>query len=298
MRLFFVRHGETVDNVAGLYAGSRDSALTNHGVLQAQRLASHLADTVFATHVFSSNLERAVKTAEAVCTAQADLGRPPTDALRVVRCVELREKHFGTGEGTKFGAAARAEDKREHVGAETPEQMRVRVNRFLDNHLAPLLLGERQTPDIGITPCVIVVAHGIILGVLYRALCGRFSPGGISIAPEARSAHGSTGSPVSALSPVWSNTGYLEATISGAPATPVNGSNQANGSWQAFRLRVERVNCTDHLKGLKKTRGGIGSARFDEKQRKMDSFFGVASKKRKLDDAAEPKESTTKKVSI
>ncbi|KAM3468559.1 hypothetical protein MY5147_007828, partial [Beauveria neobassiana] len=43
MRLLLIRHGETVDNVAGIFAGVRDSALTTHGVLQAGRLGGHLA---------------------------------------------------------------------------------------------------------------------------------------------------------------------------------------------------------------------------------------------------------------
>jgi hypothetical protein len=38
-------------------------------------------------------------------------------------------------------------------------------------------------------------------------------------------------------------------------------------------LVVKAVNSQEHLKGLKKTRGGIGSSKHDEKQKTMDSFF-------------------------
>jgi hypothetical protein len=38
-------------------------------------------------------------------------------------------------------------------------------------------------------------------------------------------------------------------------------------------LLVRAVNSQKHLEGLKKTRGGIGSAKHDDKQRTMDSFF-------------------------
>ena len=38
-------------------------------------------------------------------------------------------------------------------------------------------------------------------------------------------------------------------------------------------LVVKAVNSQEHLKGLKKTRGGIGSLKHDEKQKTMDSFF-------------------------
>ncbi|KAI5456596.1 histidine phosphatase superfamily [Mariannaea sp. PMI_226] len=230
-RLFLVRHGETVDNVAGLYAGSRDSPLTAHGVLQARRLASHLAGTTL-THIFSSDLQRAAHTAEAICNAQK---RARETDLTVVQKSELREKHFGAGEGTKLGS-------RDHHGAETSEAMRSRVEDFLD-HLVSLLKGDSV---------VCIVAHGIILGVLFRALAAR------SVVP-----HTSTISPRQLW---WSNTGYLEAVLSLSP----------------LKLLVDKVNCLDHVKGLKKTRGGIGSVKFDTKQKTMDSFFKPTSKKRKL----------------
>ncbi|KAH7153488.1 hypothetical protein EDB81DRAFT_648710, partial [Dactylonectria macrodidyma] len=247
MRLLLVRHGETVDNVAGLFAGSRDSPLTTHGVLQARRLAEHLAARDLAlTHLFSSDLQRAVKTAEAVCGAQKQAD------LAVVRLGELREKDFGTGEGTKVGAGG-------HEGAETNEAMRLRVDRFLDDHLVPVFLAGKST--------VCVVAHGIILGVLFKAISVRIP---YTLAPSAASEF----SDVVALSRRlwWSNTGYLEAVLSPAPGR------------LPLKLSVETVNGVDHLKGLKRTRGGIGSAMFDARQKTMDSFFKPTSRKRKHDD--------------
>jgi len=44
-------------------------------------------------------------------------------------------------------------------------------------------------------------------------------------------------------------------------------------------LVVKAVNSQEHLKGLKKTRGGIGSLKHDSNQKTVDSFF----KKRRLD---------------
>lgn len=54
----------------------------------------------------------------------------------------------------------------------------------------------------------------------------------------------------------------------------------------AIQLQVTKVNCVDHLDGLKKTRGGIGSARFDPKQKTMDAFFGPSAKRQKRGDDA------------
>lgn len=105
MELFLIRHGETVDNVAGLYAGVRDSALTNHGVEQARRLGEHFAKEdvhVAFTHIFASPLSRAYKTAQAIQTAQAklktkDLGQVEenTRKVEIVRVSELIEQDFG-----------------------------------------------------------------------------------------------------------------------------------------------------------------------------------------------------------
>lgn len=261
MRLFLIRHGETVDNVANLYAGTRDSALTTHGVLQARRLAEHLAQRLPATsvHYFSSDLQRAVRTAEAIRAAACG----KDGAVVVQQLVELREKDFGTGEGERFGTG---KDK-PHEGAESAESMKARVDTFLDKHLLPVLSPRSED-------AVVIVAHGILLSILFKRLCEHLSSGAFTVAPEVQRASNPYPAGGVPVLPSWSNTGYLEAVVtSSAPA-----------AWSSIKLHVAQVNCVDHLKGLRKTRGGIGSARFDEKQKTMDSFF-APSKKRKLADA-------------
>jgi probable phosphoglycerate mutase len=245
MRLFLIRHGETVDNVAGLFAGSRDSALTVHGVLQAQQLASHFAKHVTIDHIFSSNLSRAVHTAQSLIDAQKR-----AKDLKLVQVVELREKDFGTGEGTKFGSV-------KHEGSETPQAMRKRVDVFLDEHL----------PRLHEDSTVCIVAHGIILGSLFKALRDRISATGSDAAPEGQAGP-------AFVRPTWSNTGYVEAIV----------TSDASATDQRLQMRVVKINSVEHLKGLKKTRGGIGSAKFDAKQKTMDSFFKPTSRKRKLEE--------------
>ncbi|TRX97435.1 hypothetical protein FHL15_001713 [Xylaria flabelliformis] len=261
MRLLLVRHGESVDNVAGLYAGSRDSPLTNHGVLQAKRLGAHVASRRAiigpVRHIFASSLQRAYQTAEAVADACETLDGDDISAIStVIRVEELREKDFGLSEGKKFGT-------REDVdGSESPVSMRLRIDRFLDYHLSPIidqLAAENAT--------VVIVAHGIILNVLLKALLSRYPLKSASLPMGQR--------PGSEYQAPWSNTGFLQAILepSSSNAPP------------QLHIRIELTNNVDHLQGLKKTRGGIGSAKFDSKQRTMDSFFGSASRKRKTDDA-------------
>ncbi|CAM1510613.1 Fc.00g009480.m01.CDS01 [Cosmosporella sp. VM-42] len=271
MRFFLIRHGETVDNVAGLYAGSRDSALTTHGVLQTRRLATYLAEKHTLTHLFSSNLVRAVKTAEAVRDAQK---RAHSNELAVVQLPELREKHFGSGEGVKYGLKG---PKTEHQGAETLEAMKSRIDRFLDDHLCPLVDDDAAS--------ICVVSHGIILGVLFTSLYARLPFDSVTVAPDAQA---SMAVDTALIRPAWSNTGYLEGVFS--PLESDDEKTLSRGGQRSQlngKLLVKAINSIDHIKGLKKTRGGIGSAKFDEKQKTMDSFFKTTSRKRKLQEAVQ-----------
>jgi len=65
MRLLLIRHGETDANRKGLALGRADVSLNDIGVLQTRALGRRLANERIAA-VYSSPLERAVRTAEAV----------------------------------------------------------------------------------------------------------------------------------------------------------------------------------------------------------------------------------------
>ncbi|OTB04261.1 hypothetical protein M426DRAFT_40019, partial [Hypoxylon sp. CI-4A] len=290
MRILLIRHGESIDNVAGLYAGSRDSHLTAHGVLQIQRLGAHIAkrDSSIGPieHIFTSNLRRAYQTAEAIAEALFEARKSlsshtsviPT-SLEVPRLVELREKDYGSSEGKKYGVKTAGNNSRlVPSDSETHESMRARVDRFLDTHLKPIV-ETRVSEDI----TVIVVAHGIILGVLLKALLDQF--------PSPPAPTGSKGVPPELAA--WSNTGVLQAKLElGNDASTSDSSKTPNGSKVTTDLRssaesrskvshmtIEFTNNLDHLGGLKKTKGGIGSAKFDTRQRTMDSFFGPSKKR-------------------
>ncbi|OHE93403.1 phosphoglycerate mutase [Colletotrichum orchidophilum] len=307
VHLYLVRHGESVDNVANLYAGSRDAPLTSHGVLQARRLGEHLATRTAAasapiTHIFSSNLQRAHRTAMLVAptipvpSALEDGGAPPSSSsvavlkqtigVATLQLPELREKHFGTGEGQRFGVRSSGD---RHEGAEDQDSMRVRAERFVDEYLAPLFAcveGEQEQEQHVAVACgtesIVIVAHGIILGVLARVLL----------------AAGNFGSPATGSSDQqqqhfsWSNTGYLLMHVKTMPPVvdakePAAGSRSGTqeAKWPRLKLEIVDVNCTDHLRGLKKTRGGIGSAKFDEKQKTLNAFFTPTASKRKREES-------------
>jgi probable phosphoglycerate mutase len=175
-----------------------------------------------------------------------------------MRVEDLREKDFGLSEGKKFGA------KEADDGSESHESMRRRVDQFLDRHLCPII--DQHAAE---NAAVAVVSHGIILNVLLKALLARYPakpPLSLLLSERRRSEY---------LSP-WSNTGVLQANLEPSESNATSRS-------QPVHFIVEHVNNVDHLQGLKKTRGGIGSAKFDSRQRTMDSFF-APSTKRKFDD--------------
>lgn len=288
-------------------------------MLQARRLGAHLAARAIdpITHVFASNLQRAVKTAQAVAEAQSTVAGVDT-APEVVQLPVLREKDFGSDEGVRFvkrgpppkAQQAVASSAKAYVAPETQESMRSRIERFLAEDLVPVLSQAGEDP--GAAASIVVVAHGIILNVLLRCLLTRWGQSEFAKLPDA----GDAPSKKEWLAS-WSNTGYLEAevrvtlpSVGGAsesdaradspaasdatapgdtdsPAKPIGAVPAVDTELSPavdIQLSVKRVNCVEHLQGLKKTRGGIGSAGFDEKQKTMDSFFSRPVKKPKLGD--------------
>lgn len=137
---YFVRHGETETNAAGLVSGSLDVDLTARGRQQALRAAEALAHEPI-TGAYTSPLRRARDTAE-----------PIVERLRVpVHVVGgLAERSWGALEGRPRGARLPAATPE---GAETPGEFAKRV-------LTALAVID--------DPVALIVAHSGI----FRVLCG------------------------------------------------------------------------------------------------------------------------------
>ena len=281
--------------------------MTNHGVQQANRLGQYFAKSgISFTNIFSSNLSRAIKTAEAIRAAQT----PANDELFTVQVPELREQDFGFYEGkpfnarrsesTKSGKEALYDKHKNEPGfqdIESREGMAKRVNTFLDGHLLPLL----HQPPIGEELTVAIVSHGILLSALWRCLLRRQFPNTVSINPELLANQRFV-----SLEHVggWSNTGYLELELrkvsiavtggfashtlggeiaQGFEATPSPGCCSTSDADSAglfeksvgpcFTVVIKTVDGREHLKGLKRTGGGVGSSKFEEGQKSINSFF-------------------------
>ena len=193
---------------------------------------------------------------------------------------DLRERDFRSSEGKSF-TSKRKIDQVSSVrdDAETYQEMRDRIARFIDDHLSPALR-RLSGDDDSSAKSIVVVAHGMILNVLVSSLISRY--GTVELQASTGGTRGAD------ITTVWSNTGYTELevqlgeiNVSGTSATAK--PSPAVQAAVRIELKVIAVNVTDHLTGLKKTRGGIGSASFDRKQKTMDSFFGPPTKRKKPD---------------
>lgn len=89
MKIYLLRHGETVGNVKGLYAGITDTPLTEKGKLQAEEARNTLGEYSFEV-VISSPLSRAVDTARIITEQEIILEE------------ELMEMNFGVCEGLSY----------------------------------------------------------------------------------------------------------------------------------------------------------------------------------------------------
>ncbi len=106
-RIFLIRHGATVLSKEDRFAGSSDIALSDDGVLQAQKLGQRLKGEKISA-VYCSDMHRAVHTAEAVAGPHG---------LVPIQRKELREIDHGHWEGlvhkvveTQFAAEYQAWD--------------------------------------------------------------------------------------------------------------------------------------------------------------------------------------------
>ena len=91
MKVYIVRHGQTLFNYLERVQGWSDSPLTEKGLEQAKAVANHLASVSFDA-VYSSDLMRAIHTAEYILEKQTSSTELQTTEL-------LREAYFGGFEG-------------------------------------------------------------------------------------------------------------------------------------------------------------------------------------------------------
>jgi hypothetical protein len=218
------------------------------------------------------------------------MGAPIAPATRKVSL--LRELDFGSYEGKPINKQSRGPfDKGKEVhleirknarwkDVESKGAMEARAERFFQEYLLSLFgnVGDRYS--------VAIVSHGIFLTHLWRCILNHFPAREVREAPNL----GLAGRGLTLEFPgPWSNTGYLEVQIKrgtgkipwGNPlpvgaavgAVPKPSTNTGASALLDMSLVVNAVNSLKHLKGLKKTGGGIGSSKYHDGQQTIESFF-------------------------
>lgn len=158
--LTLVRHGQTRANLDGVWHGSINTPLTDHGHLQAAAVARHIeANHRPVRHVYASPLDRAHHTALAIA-----------DPLGLTPAIEpdLAEYHLGDWEGLSFKELHEEKQLFQNMridphfaphGGETPLEVGLRLAGAL-RRIAERHPGER----------VVVVSHGGALGIAFGVL--------------------------------------------------------------------------------------------------------------------------------
>ena len=142
-RLVLVRHGETLDNAAGIWQGLKDSELSPVGHAQADKAAPCIA-AYRPEGLVASDLERARQTAERIgtppvcrCGSTRGCARSTWGSGRAMTTAEVRGR-----DPELLAAMGRGEDVRRGAGRGRPSaELAARVGAALDDVVAELAPG-------------------------------------------------------------------------------------------------------------------------------------------------------------
>lgn len=166
MKIYFVRHGKTEWNLEGRFQGAKgDSPLLSEARDELAELGVFLQNVSFDA-AFSSDLKRAVDSAEVI---MAQNNQP----IDIITTPALREWNLGRLEGQKVSVITDiypqemtafhhnlAAFHSGYFGAETPHDTTIRVKRFLQT------LADKDYQN------VLIVGHGANLTASIRTLLG------------------------------------------------------------------------------------------------------------------------------
>ena len=158
MKLFLVRHGQTVANVERFHSGQTNVQLTEYGRQEAQQLRPILAPFRF-DRVYSSDLDRAVETQQ--------IALPGVESIQTPL---LREYDVGSLAGKPFGTVKSPDGMPVYhqYGGESTGDVRRRVRKFLD-------MLEADPCDM-----VAAFAHNGVLGCTLREVLQADFPGAVA----------------------------------------------------------------------------------------------------------------------
>ena len=157
MKILFVRHGESVDDVEDRYGGWADFDLTEKGKRQVAEVAEKIAslNTVFEI-VLTSPLKRAFQAAESI-TNQLNLNLDVLEYLKERNLNGILTGLTRNEARTKYPKLVKAHSRWEYVdGSERTEDFNKRVKNACD-----YLLGMKHNS-------VVAVTHGLFLKTFFK----------------------------------------------------------------------------------------------------------------------------------
>ncbi|CCL99710.1 uncharacterized protein FIBRA_01732 [Fibroporia radiculosa] len=259
----FIRHGESTDNLRNVWAGWKDSPLSNHGMNATKALGKSLSHIRF-TAIHASPLKRALWTAQAVHDAQQE-PQPPLTTSPL-----LREQHWGIAEGNpwimQFKPGLTLEEhyarnlypvlpdrSQKFPEGESLDDLAQRAKQAINDIVMPYVWQAVKTGEKGTH--IALVSHGLCISELVPALlCKDVS--GIHPGHKYRG---------------LLNTAWARITINVKGAKEGEALAFIDSNPPPLEIRVVDFNSHDHLDDMK---GGIGSAQFDPKQQSIRAFFG------------------------
>lgn len=146
MKITFVRHGETCENVKGVIQGYIGGKLTRKGRLQSKKLAKRLAKESFDA-IYSSDLARAKETAKEI--------EKYHKKTKIIYTKELRELNHGIFEGKsaekvgQFFKSKKYSPYWKPKGGESHIELKSRIKKFLKK-----IYKEHKDKH------VLIIAHG------------------------------------------------------------------------------------------------------------------------------------------
>lgn len=167
MKLYFVRHGETVWNTMKIFQGIKNSPLTDFGKEQTRKLKESLKDIEF-THFYSSPLGRALET---INILTEDRDNPKIEIIS-----DFREINMGEMEGIPRDDFEAAHPRQfynlwnngqeydpEAFGGETFESVYNRAAKGL----------KKITENHADGDILLVVSHGVTLESIFANIQGK-----------------------------------------------------------------------------------------------------------------------------
>ncbi|XP_074662570.1 fructose-2,6-bisphosphatase TIGAR-like [Tubulanus polymorphus] len=167
--LTLVRHGETPANRDGIIQGQSDVHLSDVGIAQAQLAGNRLKDEKF-SHIYSSDLQRALKTAEVIRETNKIARNLP-----IQQDIRIRERNYGVYEG-KTRIALEKAMKTEKLGldqwnppeGESIEQLKQRAMQFFHDLCKEMVKLKLKT-DPNVEPVLCVKQTRIVNSLNYSS---------------------------------------------------------------------------------------------------------------------------------